>query len=117
MKLLHIYGQSVWHDPAFIVGNVSALKALRDAIDQAIKNLKEGKKVSNADFCTNDGEWYNIYVIVDEENLERRALPYTDEVARENDPDARWPWQDINSLNRLNRLNGSNRLKSKRRHP
>lgn len=70
---MHIYGQFTQHDTAKIVGNVSALKALRDAIDAAIKDGKaEAKNV-----CTTDGEGYGV--LVERTNLtglRHTRLPY-----------------------------------------
>lgn len=54
---LHVYPQHSWHSPATIRGNVEALKALRDALDEAIS---EGKSAARA-FAT-DGEGYEILV-------------------------------------------------------
>lgn len=93
MNLLHIYGQSIWHDPVYIIGNRKALEDLKKAIEDAL-DKGEGKIEA---FC-NDGEGY--YVIVKYDNSgwlngdwARRAVPYTDEVAREKRENALWPWQ------------------------
>jgi len=71
MKVLNIYGQEFWHSEAKIAGNKEALKALREAIDRAIKNDKSvlgaGEKVDEALFA-NDGEGYalEIYCLPDD---------------------------------------------------
>lgn len=90
LKFLHIYGQSFWHEPAFIVGDISGLKALQKAIEDAINNKK-----GSTELFTGDREGYKLFVICDEGDFGKRALPYTDEVASEKDPNAIWPWQDI----------------------
>lgn len=99
LKFLHIYGQSFWHEPAFIVGNISALESLQKAIGQVIEMIKEGKKtgIIKTGFYTNDGEGYTVFIIGDgdERDFGCRALPYTGDVARESNPSARWPWQDV----------------------
>lgn len=96
-RLLHIYGQSFWHEPAFIVGNIQGLRALQKAIEQAIDEAVDVKNpgTASAECFTNDGEGYIVFVVCDEGNFEKRALPYTDEAAREKSPDTHWPWQDI----------------------
>lgn len=53
----HVYGQFAWHSPACIRGTKEALSALRDALDQA---LKEGK--AEVGMCATDGEGYAIDV-------------------------------------------------------
>jgi len=63
MKLLHIYGQAIWHDPVYIIGNREALEDLKKAIENVLDDDKgEGKTEA---FC-NDGEGY--YVIVKQDN-------------------------------------------------
>ena len=91
MKLLHIYGQEIWHDPVHIVGNREALEDLKKAIEKA---LDRGRGETDT-FC-NNGEGYTIVVILDDSDWQngewkKRAVPYTDEVARETREDAIWP--------------------------
>lgn len=96
-KLLHIHGQSFWHEPAFLIGNTSSLRAIQEAIEQAINKASESGKpgVASTECVTADGEGYQVFIICDEGDFKQRALPYTDEVASEKDPEAIWPWQDI----------------------
>lgn len=56
IPLLHVYGQSAWHDDVFIVGNRQALKALREAIGKA---LEQGQGETNDVFVA-DGEGYGV---------------------------------------------------------
>lgn len=57
LPYLHIYGQKLWHDEAIIVGNKTALKELREAIDNAIQ-YGEGRLVTS----TSDGEGYELFI-------------------------------------------------------
>ena len=36
LEVLHLYGQSFWHDDAYLIGTTRDLLALRDAIDKAL---------------------------------------------------------------------------------
>lgn len=87
IKLLHIYGQDFWHTCGYIVGNKEALIALKNAIEIA---LDEGEGV--VDVYVNDGEGYDVHVIRDNSDWKYKAVPYTDEVAREKNKKAIWPW-------------------------
>ena len=69
---LHIYGQGFCHQEALIIGDTEALKKLRHAIDNAIKN-----KVAEVDTFTADGEGYEICV-ANTEKVEIARLPYHD---------------------------------------
>jgi hypothetical protein len=57
-NILHIYSQVDWHDEAYIVGNPAGLKALRDAIDEALSD-----RVGTADAYVNDGEGFRTIII------------------------------------------------------
>jgi hypothetical protein len=57
MKRLHCYAQRCPHDDCFIVGDVMALSALRNAIDEALRN-GEGSMIS----FDSDGEGYYTLV-------------------------------------------------------
>lgn len=81
-RLLHIYGQFVWHSPADIIGNSNALKVLRDAINVA---LETGRGQTYA--MTADGEGFCIGVECDDRPWEHKAwttrqMPYVDPMAR-----------------------------------
>lgn len=77
---LHIYAQDCWHFPAGIAATRDALEALRDAIDEA---LRDGW--SCLDAFTNDGEGYSTYIAIADEQAEPLLyLPYTNEMAAEN---------------------------------
>ncbi|MDQ0245320.1 hypothetical protein J2S09_002897 [Bacillus fengqiuensis] len=76
--LCHIYGQQMWHDDAFIVGNVTALRELKDAIESA---LKYGE--SKATLFPSDGEGYHLYISCLDSECEDKdwqdlQLPYHD---------------------------------------
>lgn len=93
MEILHIHGQQIWHDYAFIVGTPKALQDLRDAIDVALNN-----NVAKCDAFVCDGEGYSIIVqCMPEEKCAELGVPYIDEVASEKDTEATFPWK-IDSL-------------------
>ncbi len=88
---VHLHSQATWHDSAYISANRLGLLALRQAIDEALGAAQTGA----ADVFTNDGEGFDLRVrCVTGEQIYKLALPYTDEVAREGDPNAIWPWTD-----------------------
>lgn len=88
-RLLHIYAQDYWHTPAFIVGDVTALTALRDALNRALENGVAGALA----FC-NDGEGYNAIVAkVDEETFNTLSQPYTDECCAGGGGGQIGPWE------------------------
>ncbi len=83
--IVHVYGQHQWHDEAVIAANTNGLRALRDAIDQA---LSSGAAVARV--MVEDGEGYRLGVIrIGPERFEdwrddaRIGLPYIDPVAGE----------------------------------
>jgi len=78
-KTLHIFAQQSWHEEAFLIGTKEALTAVRDAINMA---LRDGE--SSASAFAADGEGYDIIVrVVDESVMNKLALPYTSETAKE----------------------------------
>lgn len=89
-EFLHLYPGAFWHSDGAIVGTREGLAELRDALDSA---LRSGNAVAGA--VVKDGEGYCIYVHrVSDEDMEKMALPYTDEMAAESeDSDALWPHQ------------------------
>jgi hypothetical protein len=89
VKLLHVYGQTCWHDTLRIIGNTTGLTALRDAIGKAIQN---GYDYSDNAAMPNDGEYFHIEVLKHKEDWEdwnNIAVPYTDEASREYRKDAK----------------------------
>ena len=90
---LHIYGQEMWHDDAYIAGTESELKGLLEAIQYA---LKDGDGSATA--FVNDGEGYTIYVVqTTEEQADKMPVPYTDECARSKDEEVQFgPWKLLN---------------------
>jgi hypothetical protein len=84
MNTLHIYGQTEWHCPAFIVGDMEALKNLCDTIKQVIETGKPVKFES----MVNDGEGYFVHVMFSE--MEKMAVPYTNDIAAEKNSNI-WP--------------------------
>lgn len=85
---MHIYGQQSWHDSSYIVGTREDLVKLRDAIDAAI-----GLEKKTQMFYVNDGEGYDVMIYrVDDHTAGRLAVPYTEEMAREQGSDKVWPW-------------------------
>ncbi|MCM3442684.1 hypothetical protein AB3Z07_02765 [Metabacillus halosaccharovorans] len=75
-NVLHIYAQDAWHQEAYIVGNKEGLLELRNAIDEALKS-----KEAVANVFPTDGEGYDAYVLLVDENEEDKfhslKLPYT----------------------------------------
>lgn len=91
--IMHIYGQPCWHDDAFIVGDTTSLKALRDAIDKALDS--EHNEAAMSSFAT-DGEGYRTIILkrdLDDTGWNEIASPYTDEIAEERREDIKWPYQ------------------------
>lgn len=88
--VLHIYGQTQWHDEAWVCGSAAALRKLRDAIDRA---LETGLSVVSDVCYVNDGEGFEVRVIPvsSEAALDKLALPYTDEIASEKKDGVIWP--------------------------
>ena len=94
MPTVHLHAQSYWHDAAYINGNRAGLLALRQAIDDALQEPREAA-AGRAETRTNDGEGYDLIVrCVHGQHIYKLALPYTDEVAKERDAEAIWPWND-----------------------
>ena len=75
--LLHIYAQVHEHDGAWIVGSRIGLTALRNAIDQALKDgsgwTASGYEAEGDYVMASDGEGYDVRVIQD--NSEWGAPP------------------------------------------
>lgn len=59
MNILHVYGQEIFHDNVYIVGNKSELERLRNIIDMAIADDYE----SIDGFYASDGEGYGISIL------------------------------------------------------
>ena len=80
-KWLHVYGQHIWHDDVYIVGDLRALTTLRDAIDQAITDW-EGE---TGYLFTSDGEGYRLRVARVGAGVDFGLLltPYSDPMARD----------------------------------
>lgn len=79
---VHIYGQGSWHSQASIEGTRSGLKALRDAIDEALRTNREGE--TRPHLYAGDGEGYRTIVRVrTAEQIQEAVLPYVDEIARD----------------------------------
>ncbi|WP_227940092.1 hypothetical protein [Alkalihalobacillus deserti] len=79
LPYLHVYGQKYWHDDAIIVGNKTALKELRDVIDNAIQ-YGEGRLSASA----SDGEGYELFISClpgeteNNKDWQQMTLPYQD---------------------------------------
>lgn len=96
IPLLHIYSQEAWHDDAFIVGNTEGLKALRDAINQALKRQSNRSQSVSGPVSVSDGEYYTTVIVkIDtdwqEEEWRELAVPYTWEHAKERNEKAKHP--------------------------
>lgn len=93
LRLLHVHAQCAHHDDVRIVGNREGLKALFDAIEVALFDTDVPGK---APVMVSDGEHYDVFVRLDDSpwnspTWTKRAVPYTDDYARETQPDAIWP--------------------------
>src|SRR3546814_5267890 len=86
---LHLYGQHLWHDEAYIAGDRAGIEMLRDALNEAL-GAADGVSMA-ADVFAGDGEGYNVSVhVLPDAEFQRLAMPYTDEIAREYG--GFWPW-------------------------
>lgn len=86
---VHVYAQSRWHDEAFIVGDVTALTRLRDALNAALEAGRGSALVMAA-----DGEGYRLHVVRHETaRMDRMRLPYSEfsRVVLGHDPKGRYP--------------------------
>lgn len=78
---VHIHAQTMWHSEATIEGTREGLKALREAIDEALR--RNGEAESPTLFAA-DGEGYRARVRVrTSAQMQDAILPYIDEVARD----------------------------------
>lgn len=78
---LHVYGQAQWHSEVTIEGTRDGLKALRDAIDQALRTNREGL---SDHLYAGDGEGYRAIVrVCTGDHVKEAILPYVDEIARD----------------------------------
>lgn len=76
MSELHLYAQEQWHSPAYIVGDREGLMKLCHAITLALGDVDYQ---SSAEFFTNDGEGYQLFIkMMTSELMEKAQLPYTD---------------------------------------
>jgi len=86
---LHVYPQRAPHDTVFIAGTPSALRLLRDAIDEALANglCCETDKDLEDEFYAGDGEAYDLVVINWDDggywSWDKVQLPYTGEEWRD----------------------------------
>lgn len=92
--LLHIYAQFFEHQEAYILGNETALLALRDALNQILSGQKD---VTTAECFTNDGEGYLTFVkLCKESELNEANLPYTDFYERHGiEPQNKTPYEIV----------------------
>lgn len=82
MDILHVYGQSIWHDEVRIIGTLTALTALRDAIDAAVSS---GEDQVSASMFVRDGEGYSVRISArSAESIGSEQLPYSDPIAAGN---------------------------------
>ena len=90
VPLLHIIAQKAWHDSAFIVGNLEALKLLRQALDAAMSDAGTGF----ADVFAEDGEGYALHVrCLTDEEMATVPYGYTDpDTFGEPRPWPLWMW-------------------------
>ena len=87
IPIVHVHPQAWWHAPATIVGNTAGLRALYEAVTAALAG-----DVGTARVFAADGEGYALTVVARNADLndaewEKKALPYTDEMAQSTDKD------------------------------
>jgi hypothetical protein len=90
--VVHIWGQGAWHETVYIRGNRSGLERLKRAVDDA---LEVGSASTEA--YVSDGEGYDIDIrMVDDEDAEMLAVPYFEDIAREDETrdDLIFPWKE-----------------------
>lgn len=88
---LHVYAQLWHHCEAFLVGERRSLQALAHAIELA---LDHHQNQTTHGFFTADGEGFDVIVRqlpAGNDLWQQLALPYTEDYAREQRPDAIWP--------------------------
>lgn len=112
-NFLHIYAQSDWHGESFLVGTTHALKALRDAIDQALE-----KDTAVVESMVNDGEGFDIVVarIDNQEEFDKLSVPYTSDIAQEHNPHAKNPWEIFNVLKALREAQDARRRRQQKKN-
>lgn len=91
---LHIWGQYKWHDPIIMIATKETLRRLKMAIEEAIE--KGESKIQT--LYTGDGEKFSLFIACKEDNWDNRALPYSDEIAREQNHDAIMPFDEIKQI-------------------
>ncbi|MCA0173260.1 hypothetical protein [Bacillus sp. RAR_GA_16] len=71
---MQLYGQELWHSPAFLLANREGLLQLREAIDVALQNGEYRHVTSSS-----DGDGYDLLIKRIEEDVEwsRVETPYT----------------------------------------
>src|SRR3546814_12191304 len=69
---LHLYGQHLWHDEAYIAGDRAGIEMLRDALNEAL-GAAAGVSMA-ADAFAGDGEGYNVSVHVLTDRSEERSV-------------------------------------------
>jgi len=100
MKQLHIYGQEVWHEEAFIVGDRISLELLRDCLNQVLEGKEDAVAHTKAEFSVNDGEGYDLHIaLVSDKQMDKMAAPYTKEMARDHGENAIYPASLLLSAN------------------
>lgn len=112
-NFLHIYAQTDWHSESFIVGTTPALKALRDAIDQALE-----KNSAVTESMVNDGEGFDIVVAcVDNlEEFDKLSVPYTSDIAKEHNSAAKDPWEIFNAVKAMREAQDARRKRQQKKN-
>jgi len=97
--LIHILPQESWHSHAAIVGNKEGLTLLRELIDAVVNGadvVSSGKMSGGVQVFCNDGEGYNITVLV-RPDMSDVPLGYTSYHAKDNRDYPEWLKQAISS--------------------
>jgi len=89
--LMHVFGQSHYHSEVHIVLNRASLVDLKSAIEGLLYGDKQQTRTM---FC-NDGEGFELTLLIRETNWDERGVPYTSDYASEKREKAIWPWEEV----------------------
>ena len=84
VPVLKVFSPQIWHDSGYVVGNRAGLEALRDAVDEALKN-----GAGSGEVFETDGEGYYVMAALFNNPIHSDAwnkypVHYVSDVASEN---------------------------------
>jgi hypothetical protein len=95
MPVIHLWSPESFHEEQFIVGNESGLTILFNSLSEVLEKRKSG--VIKDKLFTNDGEGYDLHIIITED-VDPLAIPYTESYAAEHRENAIYPYQMIDPV-------------------